>query len=71
MSREDPELIAQYVNTNRSGTARFIEVSDMGHTFQHYLSFADAFQGKSAPFDPKVLRLLTDWFREQQAKTRT
>ena len=71
MSREDPELIAQYVNTNRSGTARFIEVSDMGHTFQHYLSFADAFQGKSAPFDPKVLRLLIDWFKDQQAKTRT
>ena len=71
MSREDPELVAQYVNTNRPGTARFIEVSDMGHTFQHYLSFADAFQGRSAPFDPKVLRLLTDWFKEQQAKTRT
>ncbi len=69
MSREDPDLMAQYVNANRPGAARFIEVPDMGHTFQHYLSFADAFKGKSAPFDPRVLRLLTDWFKEQQSKT--
>ena len=70
MSREDHELIAQYVNSNRPGGARFIEVPDMGHTFQHYLSFADAFKGKSAAFDPKGLRILTDWLKEQQTKTR-
>ena len=69
MSREDPELMAQYVNANRPGAARFVEVPDRGHTFQHYLSFADAFNGKSAPFDPRVLRVLTDWFKEQQSKT--
>jgi pimeloyl-ACP methyl ester carboxylesterase len=67
MSREDPELMAQYVNANRPGAARFMEVPDMGHTFQHYLSFGDAYRGKSAPFDPKVLRLVADWFKEQQA----
>jgi pimeloyl-ACP methyl ester carboxylesterase len=66
MSREDPELMAQYVNANRPDAARFMEVPNMGHTFQHYLSFADAFKGKSAPFDSKVLRLLTDWFEQQQ-----
>jgi pimeloyl-ACP methyl ester carboxylesterase len=71
MSREDHELIARYVNGTRPGAARFIEVPDMGHTFQHYLSFPDAFNGKSAAFDPEVLRLLTDWFKQQQAKTRT
>ena len=65
MSREDPELIAQYVNANRPTAARFIEVPAMGHTFQHYLSMADAFRGKEAPFDPKFLRLLTDWFSER------
>ena len=69
MSREDHELIAAYVNANRPGAARFVEVPETGHTFQHYLSFADAFKGKSVPFDPKVLRLLTDWFKQQQAKT--
>ena len=65
MSREDPELIAQYVNANRPTAARFIEVPAMGHTFQHYLSMADAFRGKEAPFDPKFLRLLTDWFSQR------
>src|SRR5260370_906504 len=42
MSREDHELIAAYVNANRPGAARFVEVPETGHTFQHYLSFADA-----------------------------
>jgi pimeloyl-ACP methyl ester carboxylesterase len=68
MSREDPELMAQYVNANRPGTAQFVEVPDMGHTFQHYLSLADAFAGKSAPFDPKVLRIVTDWLKARQKK---
>jgi pimeloyl-ACP methyl ester carboxylesterase len=66
MGREDSELIAQYVNANRAGAARFVEVPEMGHTFQHYMSFADAFRGKEAPFDPKVARLLTDWFKQQR-----
>src|SRR5207253_11289434 len=34
-TREDHELIAQYVNANRPGAARFVEVPEMGHTFQH------------------------------------
>ncbi|PYI90198.1 MAG: hypothetical protein DME97_18085 [Verrucomicrobia bacterium] len=65
MTREDHELIAQYVNANRPGAARFLEVPEMGHTFQHYLSFTDAFHGKEAPFDPKVATLLIDWLRGQ------
>jgi pimeloyl-ACP methyl ester carboxylesterase len=68
MSREDPELMARYVNANQRGAAQFIEVPEMGHTFQHYGSFADAFNGKDADFDPKVLRLLTDWFKQQEKK---
>ena len=68
MSREDHELIAQYVNANRPGAARFMEVPDMGHTFQHYLSFADAFHGKEAEFDPKTVQVLTDWLKEQESK---
>ena len=68
MSREDHELIAQYVNANRPGTARFIEVSEMGHTFEHYLSFADAFRSKAAEFDPKVLQLLTDWLKGRETR---
>ena len=64
MSREDHELIAQFVNANQTGAARFVEVPGMGHTFQHYLSFADAFHDKAAEFDPKVLQLVTDWLKQ-------
>jgi pimeloyl-ACP methyl ester carboxylesterase len=64
MSREDQELIAQYVNKN-GDLATFYEIPNTGHTFQHYLSLADAFKGKSARFDPKVIALLTDWLRNK------
>lgn len=64
MSREDQELIAQYVNKN-SDLATFYEIPNTGHTFQHYLSLADAFKGKSAAFDPKVIGLLIDWLRNK------
>ena len=56
---------ATYVNGNRPTAARFMEVPAMGHTFQYYLSMADAFVGKEAPFDPRFLRLLTDWLSDR------
>ena len=68
MSREDHELIAQCVNANQPSAARFVEVPEMGHGFQHYLSLADAFKGKEVPFDPAVLRLVTDWFKQPLAE---
>lgn len=64
MSREDSELIAAYVNKN-GDLASFYEIPNTGHTFQHYLSLADAFKGKSAPFDSKVVGLLADWLRNE------
>jgi pimeloyl-ACP methyl ester carboxylesterase len=64
MSREDSELISAYVNKN-GDLASFYEIPGTGHTFQHYLSQADAFAGKSAPFDPKVIGLLADWLRNE------
>ena len=64
MSREDPELITAYVNKN-GDLASFYEIPNTGHTFQHYLSLADAFKGNSAPFDPKVIALLADWLRNK------
>jgi pimeloyl-ACP methyl ester carboxylesterase len=64
MSGEDHELIAAYVSNN--GTPAFAyEVPQMGHTFQHYLSMTDAFKGKSAPFDPKVISLVSDWLTKE------
>ena len=64
MTSDDSELIAQYVDKN-GDLATFYEIPDTGHTFQHYLTLADAFKGKSAPFDPKVIALLTDWLRNK------
>jgi pimeloyl-ACP methyl ester carboxylesterase len=64
MSRDDSEMIASYVNHN-GDLASFYEIPQTGHTFQHYLSLADAFKGKSAPFDPKITGLLVDWLRNE------
>jgi pimeloyl-ACP methyl ester carboxylesterase len=64
MSRDDSELIASYVNSN-GDLATFYEIPQTGHTFQHYLNLADAFKGKSAPFEPKITGLLADWLRNE------
>jgi pimeloyl-ACP methyl ester carboxylesterase len=64
MSREDHQLIAAYVSAN-GGEAFAYEVPKMGHTFQHYLNLVDAFKGKEAPFDPKVISLISDWLMKE------
>ena len=64
MSPDDAGLIASYVNANRQLASSY-EVPQMGHTFQHYLSWADAFKGKAAPFDPKMTGLLVDWLKHE------
>jgi hypothetical protein len=64
MSRDDHEIIVNLVNTNQPGAARLVDLPSTGHTFQHYLSMADAFQGKEAPFDQGVTRVLTEWFKQ-------
>jgi pimeloyl-ACP methyl ester carboxylesterase len=64
MSREDSELISEYVNKN-GDLALFYEMPNTGHTFQHYLSVADAFKGKSAPFDSNTTGLLADWLLKE------
>jgi pimeloyl-ACP methyl ester carboxylesterase len=68
MSRSDAEMIAQYVNANVAGAARFIELPATGHTFQHYLSMEDAFAGKEAPFDPTTAQVVVDWFKHHGGK---
>src|SRR5882724_7344504 len=56
--------VPTYVNKN-GDLASFYEIPDTGHTFQHYLSLADAFKGKRAPFDPKMIGLLADWLQNK------
>jgi pimeloyl-ACP methyl ester carboxylesterase len=69
MSRDDHELIAQYVNADRPGLSRFVELPGTGHTFQHYVSADDGFHGKDSKFDPNVTKILIDWLRQQQPTT--
>ncbi len=68
MSREDPEMMARYVNANKAGLAEFKELPATGHTFQHYSSLEDAFHAKEEPFDPALLKILTDWLRKTNEK---
>lgn len=63
MSRDDHELIAQYVNTNSPGAARFVEVPEMGHTLQSYNSWANAFAGKSSGLNQNGAKLVLDAYR--------
>lgn len=66
MSRDDHELIAQYVNANSPGAARFVEVPDMGHTLQSYTNWPDAFANKTRGLNQNGAKLIIDWLNDQQ-----
>jgi pimeloyl-ACP methyl ester carboxylesterase len=66
MSRDDHELIAQYVNANRPRAARFVEVPDMGHTLQSYTSWPDAFANKTSGLNQNGAKLIIDWLKDQE-----
>jgi pimeloyl-ACP methyl ester carboxylesterase len=65
MSRDDPQMIASLINANKPNAARFLEQPATGHTFQHFKTMAEAFEGREATFDPAVARVLVDWFQQQ------
>lgn len=50
MSREDHELIAAWVNRNRPGAGRFVEVPGMDHGYMRYPSAEAAFRGEGGVF---------------------
>ncbi|MGZ5025508.1 MAG: alpha/beta fold hydrolase, partial [Chthoniobacterales bacterium] len=62
MSRENSELIASIVNTNRPGAAEFVELPNTGHTFQNYPSLQAAFKNQQQPFNPALAKRVADWF---------
>jgi pimeloyl-ACP methyl ester carboxylesterase len=66
MSRNDFELLAEIVNGQAPGLARFVELPQTGHTFEHYASLAGAFEGKQLPFDESLAQLVGDWLLRQQ-----
>ena len=57
MSRDDHELIAEYVNANSPGAAHLVEVPEMGHTLQSYTNWANAFAGKSSGLNQNGAKL--------------
>ena len=61
MSRGDFELLVDVVNRNRPGSAEFVELPHTGHTFEHYASLQDAFEGKQLAFDDSVAQRVRAW----------
>jgi pimeloyl-ACP methyl ester carboxylesterase len=61
MSRDDFELLVDLVNHNVPGIAEFVEFPHTGHTFEHYASLEDAFEGKQLPFDERVAQRVAGW----------
>jgi pimeloyl-ACP methyl ester carboxylesterase len=66
MSRDDFQLLVNLVNRSVPGSAEFVELPHTGHTFEHYASLRDAFEGKQLPFDECVTRRVVDWFIEHR-----
>ena len=61
MSRSDFELLVDLVNHNVPGAAELVELPHTGHTFEHYASLQDSFEGKQLPFDESVAQRVTRW----------
>ena len=66
MSGADLELMAELVNRNAPGSARFMELPHTGHTLENYASLSDAFAGKARAFDPQLATLVGGWFSEHR-----
>jgi pimeloyl-ACP methyl ester carboxylesterase len=66
MSRADLEIMAELVNHNAPGAARFMELPRTGHTLEHYASLEDAYAGKAQPFDAELGRQICAWFAQHR-----
>ncbi len=64
MSREDHELIAAWVNRNRPGAARFVEVPGMDHGYRRYASAEAAFRGEGGVFADDAPAEMVRFLRE-------
>jgi pimeloyl-ACP methyl ester carboxylesterase len=64
MSRQDHEMIAEIVNHNHPGLARFVAIPKMDHLFYIQESMKAGFDNYDAgTFDPAVLKLMVDWLK--------
>ena len=64
MSREDHELIAKWVNRNRPGAGRFVEVPGMDHGYRRYASAEAAFRGEGGVFADDAPAAMVRFLRE-------
>ena len=64
MSREDHELIAKWVNRNRPGAGRFVEVPGMDHGYRRYPSAEGAFRGEGGVFADDAPAAIVAFLRE-------
>jgi hypothetical protein len=64
MSREDHELIAAWVNRNRPGAGRFVEVPGMDHGYMRYPSAEAAFKGEGGVFAEDAPAAMVEFLRE-------
>jgi len=64
MSREDHELIASWVNRNRPGAGRFVEVPGMDHGYRRYASAEAAFRGEGGVFAEDAPAEMVRFLRE-------
>jgi pimeloyl-ACP methyl ester carboxylesterase len=64
MSRQDHEMIAEIVNHNHPGTARFVAIPKMDHLFNLQESMKKGFDDyDSGTFDPAVVNLMVEWLK--------
>jgi pimeloyl-ACP methyl ester carboxylesterase len=63
MSREDHEMIVDLVNSRRPGTARFVSIPKMDHSFLLYESTADAYKGTQGTPPENLVPLIVDWMK--------
>ena len=64
MSREDHELIAKWVDRNRPGAGRFVEVPGMDHGYRRYPSAEAAFRGEGGVFADEAPEAMVRFLRE-------
>ncbi len=64
MSREDHELIAQWVNHNRPGAGRFVEIPGMDHGYRRYPSAEAAFRNEVGVYAEDAASTILGWLRQ-------
>ena len=63
MTRDDHEIIVDIVNRRRPGTARFVAIPKMDHSFLQYDTPEAAFKGGPGTEPAELVPLIVDWMK--------